>query len=154
MLRPGDRRQAGPGIGRPGARAVTLGPPPPAGAGTGGGAVIDKTTFYARCAGYKVRLRTALSGLTLSRVNWRGARATRGVAGGEGLWGGLAIGLGILATALVILAVAVYEGFIPASLVDNLTPTELGTLGFLSIAGAVGSYWAGQRDKNRRRHDG
>jgi hypothetical protein len=117
--------------------------------------LIDKQTFYARVAGYKVRVRSALAGLStglsLDRARWK-ARATWGVGGN--MWDGLAIGLGILATVLVILAVAVYEGFFPASLVDNLTPTELGTLGFLSIAGAVASAYAGRREGRSRRHEG
>jgi hypothetical protein len=105
-------------------------------------------TFYARVAGYKARATGILSGISHRRMG------TRGVAGGEGMWGGLAIALGILATALVILAVAVYEGFFPESLVASLTPTELGTLGFLAIAGAAASAYAASRQKGRRRTDG
>ena len=62
----------------------------------------------------------------------------------------LAVGLGILATALAILAVAVFYGYIPPSLVGNLTATELGTFSVLAIAGAGGSaYMEGKRRRSR-----
>jgi hypothetical protein len=53
-------------------------------------------------------------------------------------WNFFAIVLGIAAAVLVVLALAVYYGYIDTSLVDNLTDGELGTFGVLAIAGAVG----------------
>lgn len=54
------------------------------------------------------------------------------------MWRYFAIGLGILATALFILAVAVFYGYFPSSEVGNLTDGELGTFGFLAGAAAIG----------------
>lgn len=53
----------------------------------------------------------------------------------------LAIGLGILATALFVLAVGVFQGWLPASLVQNLTAQELGVFGVLAIVGAGGTLY-------------
>lgn len=62
----------------------------------------------------------------------------------------LAIGLGILATALFVLAVAVFYGYIPHSLVGNLSDTELGVFGVLAIVAAGGSVYLAQAEKGRR----
>lgn len=60
-------------------------------------------------------------------------------------WRFAAILLGIAATLLVILAIAVYYGYIDATLVDNLTSGELGTFGVLAIGGAVGCEYASRK---------
>ncbi len=63
----------------------------------------------------------------------------------NGSWRFAAVLLGIAATLLVILAVAVFYGYLPSSLVDNLTPGELGTFGVLAIGGAVGCEYASHK---------
>lgn len=60
-------------------------------------------------------------------------------------WRFIAIILGIAASALIVLAVAVFYGYLPPSQVGNLTSGELGTFGFLAIVGAVGCEVASRR---------
>lgn len=50
----------------------------------------------------------------------------------------LAVVLGVAASILAVLSVAVFEGYFPASVVDNLTWGELAGLSALSVVGAVG----------------
>lgn len=57
----------------------------------------------------------------------------------------LALVLGIVASILVVLAVGVYLGYIPASWVDSLTAGQLGVLAGITIVGAAASYVAGER---------
>lgn len=45
----------------------------------------------------------------------------------------VAILFGVIASVLVILAIATYLGYAPATWVDNVSPTELGVLAALSI---------------------
>lgn len=70
-------------------------------------------------------------------------RSTRGTS--KSSWRFGAVLLAIAATFLFVLAVAVYYGYFPPSLVDNLTDGELGVLGFLAAAGAVGCEVAAER---------
>lgn len=49
----------------------------------------------------------------------------------------LAILLGVIAAILTVLAVASFEGYIPASYVDNVSPSELGTFAALAVVAAV-----------------
>jgi hypothetical protein len=56
----------------------------------------------------------------------------------EGGWGRTgAILLGVLATVLILLAIASFYGYVPPSWVDNLTSSELGVFAFLAALGAV-----------------
>jgi predicted MFS family arabinose efflux permease len=57
-----------------------------------------------------------------------------------------AVVLGVLATVLFALAVAVYYGYIPTSFVNNFTSTELGFFGVLAAIGAVGVEIMGYRN--------
>lgn len=57
----------------------------------------------------------------------------------------IAVLFGIAASLLAIAAVAVYEGYLPESTVDNLTSGELGVLAALSVAAAVGFAEIGER---------
>ncbi len=50
----------------------------------------------------------------------------------------LAVVLGIAASLLAVLAVAIYEGYIPLSYVDNVSATELGTFAALAVVAAIG----------------
>lgn len=56
----------------------------------------------------------------------------------------VAVILGIAASLLAVLAVAVYEGYFPSSYVDSLTPGELGGLSALAVVGAIGCGYAGR----------
>lgn len=49
-----------------------------------------------------------------------------------------AILLGVFATILFVLSVAVFYNYIPASLVNNFTATELGVFGVIAAVAAVG----------------
>lgn len=60
-------------------------------------------------------------------------------------WRFFAVVLGIAGTLLGIAAVAVFYGYIPASLVNNFTSGELGFFAALAIAGAIGCEAAGRR---------
>jgi uncharacterized membrane protein YGL010W len=60
------------------------------------------------------------------------------MAGHKNLYFLVAVLLGILASVLLVLSVAVFEGYIPTTFVDNLTYGELGTFAFLAIVGAIG----------------
>ncbi len=57
-----------------------------------------------------------------------------------------AILLAFLATALFILAVGVYYGYISSATVASLTDGELGVFGFISGAGAVALELIGRRE--------
>ncbi|MGB6442826.1 MAG: hypothetical protein WBF81_05985 [Thermoplasmata archaeon] len=67
------------------------------------------------------------------------------VRGNAAIWHLGAIFLGLLATALFILAVGVYYGYIGGSVVGSLTDGELGVFGFLAAAGAVACEIAASR---------
>ena len=56
----------------------------------------------------------------------------------------LAIVFGVAASLLIVLAVAVQYGYLPATEVSNLTPGELGVFGTLFIVAAVACEWAYQ----------
>lgn len=56
----------------------------------------------------------------------------------------IAVILGIAASLLAVLAVATYESYFPESVVDNLTPGELGGLSALAVVGAIGCGYAGR----------
>ena len=47
----------------------------------------------------------------------------------------------LVASILIALAICVYEGYIPQSLVDNFTYGELGSFGGLAAVVAVVAYW-------------
>lgn len=57
----------------------------------------------------------------------------------------LAVIFGITASVLAVLAVLLYEGWIPLSFVDNITATEMGALAALSATGAVAAFVASER---------
>lgn len=63
------------------------------------------------------------------------------------MWRFFAVILGIVATILLILAVAEYYAYFPSTLLDNLTYGELGTLAFVAAAGAVGCEIAERRHR-------
>ena len=50
----------------------------------------------------------------------------------------LAVVFGVLASVFLVLAVAVYQGYITSAEVGLLTYGELGTLAFVFLAGAIG----------------
>lgn len=54
---------------------------------------------------------------------------------------------GLGAAILAILAVAVFYGYFPSSLVANLTSGQLGTLAAVLVAAAVGLHYTGERRK-------
>jgi len=58
---------------------------------------------------------------------------------------GLAIVLGVIATILIVMSVAVYLGYWPTTLTDNLTYGELGVIAFFAIVGAIGAYTYGNK---------
>ncbi len=67
------------------------------------------------------------------------------MAESKGFFHLLALILGIVASILVVLAVVVYLGYVPASWVDSLTDGELTALAAITIVAAGGSYMAGER---------
>lgn len=56
-----------------------------------------------------------------------------------GFYHTLAVVLAITATVLAALAIAVFEGYMPADLVGNLTPGELGVFSALAVIAAIGA---------------
>ena len=57
----------------------------------------------------------------------------------------IAVLLGIAASLLAVMAVAVYEGYITSSWADNLTDGELGFLSALAVVGAVGMGYVAEK---------
>lgn len=107
-------------------------------------AVTGSPAKPARDSGY------AVGGASMSQKHkqWaflRPIRANRRAAGMG--WGILAILLGALAAALFVLGVGVFYGYIPTSLVGNLTATELGVFGVLSIVGAGAVYIVSEKER-------
>lgn len=65
------------------------------------------------------------------------------------MWRFLAIVLGIGASLLAVLAIAVNYGYIPTTFVNGFTATELGVFAALAVVGAIGCEAAEQRKKGR-----
>jgi len=90
-------------------------------------------------------------GASKEAILFRGRAAfAKNVRGSMLGWSIFAILLGVLATALFILAIGVYYGYITSAFVGNLTYGELGVLAFVTAAAAVGCEVVAQREKGRR----
>lgn len=63
------------------------------------------------------------------------------------MWRFLAVLLGIFASLLAVLAIAVNYGYIPTTFVNGFSATELGVFAALAVVAAIGCEVAEQRNR-------